>query len=211
MNNYQFPFPTPWEVELNCSRICDGSFPGTNVSIKGTAQPNQLCSSDTVWLNISTEISVLPKMAPRGTRCALKTQSRMPTNLLSTRSIRTVLAWTVLLGKFKAWVQVQLTELTGHWTIKLPLPTGTKTAVSTLEVRRSLLNWVSPMRSSQKRRTFLSSIQPQQDPLEKNRFTTPFPQKVDHAIDHKLIAAEKDVDAEEIVEFSVHPQYNIAC
>ena len=126
MNNYQFPFPTPWEVELNCSHICDGSFPGTNVSIKGTAQPNQLCSSDTVWLNISTEISVLPKMAPWGTRCALKTQPRMPTNLLSTRSIRTVLAWTVLLGKFKAWVQVQLTELTGHWTIKSPYQLGQK-------------------------------------------------------------------------------------
>ena len=94
---------------------------------------------------------------------------------------------------------------------QVAIPTGTKTAISTLEVRRSLLNWVSPMRSSQKRRTFLSSIQPQQGPLEKNRFTTPFPPKGDHAIDHKLIAAEKDVDAEEIVEFSVHPQYNIAC
>ena len=31
------------------------------------------------------------------------------------------------------------------------------------------------------------------------------------AIDRKLVAAEKDVDAGEIVEFKVHPKYYIAC
>ena len=137
---------------------------------KSWFQPNQLHQL-TIWVRISAELATSPtqKIKPspwkQTTPCTSRIRRRKPTTLLSTRNIPLALDWTALLGRFEAWVRMQLIESTGHWTIKLPLLTGMPMADNTLGFRCSLLHWASSMRSPQQNRTFLSSTGPQHRPV----------------------------------------------